>query len=42
MRILVVHNQLWAHYKSRLFSEIYKALKAKYPESDFLVVQIAL
>lgn len=42
MRILVVHNQLWAHYKSRLFSEINSALKAKYPESEFLVVQIAL
>jgi glycosyltransferase involved in cell wall biosynthesis len=42
MRILVVHNQLWAHYKSRLFSEIYSALKVKYPQSEFLVVQIAL
>ncbi|WP_026630269.1 glycosyltransferase family 4 protein [Dyadobacter alkalitolerans] len=42
MRVLVVHNQLWAHYKSRLFSEIHRAFKEKYPESDFLVVQIAL
>ncbi|KAA6431459.1 glycosyltransferase family 4 protein [Dyadobacter flavalbus] len=42
MRILIIHNQLWAHYKSRLFSEIYSSLKKKYPESDFLVVQIAL
>ncbi|MCF2488878.1 glycosyltransferase family 4 protein [Dyadobacter sp. CY347] len=42
MRVLVVHNQLWAHYKSRLFSEIHRAFKEKYPESDFLVIQIAL
>jgi glycosyltransferase involved in cell wall biosynthesis len=42
MRVLIVHNQLWAHYKSRLFSEIYRSLKQNEPESDFLVVQIAL
>lgn len=42
MRVLVVHNQLWAHYKSRLFSEIHRAFKENYPGSDFLVIQIAL
>lgn len=42
MRVLVIHNQLWAHYKSRLFSEIHAAFKEKYPKSDFLVIQIAL
>jgi glycosyltransferase involved in cell wall biosynthesis len=42
MRILVVHNQLWAHYKSKLFSEIYHALQENYPGSEFLVVHIAL
>jgi glycosyltransferase involved in cell wall biosynthesis len=42
MRVLVVHNQLWAHYKSRLFSEINRCLKDNEPDSDFLVVQIAL
>lgn len=42
MRVLVVHNQLWAHYKSRLFSEINRAFQARYPESEFLVIQIAL
>lgn len=42
MRVLVVHNQLWAHYKSRLFSEIHRAFKENYPDSDFLVIQIAL
>lgn len=42
MRILVVHNQLWAHYKSKLFSEIYLSLKENYPESSFKVAQIAL
>jgi len=24
MRVLIVHNQLWAHYKSKLFSELYQ------------------
>ena len=42
MRILVIHNQLWAHYKSKLFSEINICLKEKYPESEFLVAHIAL
>ena len=42
MRILVIHNQLWAHYKSKLFSEINNCLKEKYPESEFLVAHIAL
>jgi len=42
MRILVVHNQLWAHYKSKLFSEIYKNLTETNPNSSFLVVHIAL
>lgn len=42
MRILVVHNQLWAHYKSKLFSEVYRSVKEKAPDSDFKVAQIAL
>lgn len=42
MRILVIHNQLWAHYKSKLFSEINICLKEKYPESEFMVAHIAL
>jgi glycosyltransferase involved in cell wall biosynthesis len=42
MRILLIHNQLWAHYKSKLFSEINLALKKSHPESEFLVVHIAL
>ncbi|TDE17464.1 glycosyltransferase family 4 protein [Dyadobacter psychrotolerans] len=42
MRILVVHNQLWAHYKSKLFSEINSCLIRKYPDAEFLVAQIAL
>ena len=42
MRILLIHNQLWAHYKSKLFSEINLALKRTHPESAFLVVHIAL
>jgi glycosyltransferase involved in cell wall biosynthesis len=42
MRILLIHNQLWAHYKSKLFSEIHLALQEKYPESEFKVIHIAL
>jgi glycosyltransferase involved in cell wall biosynthesis len=41
MRILVIHNQLWAHYKSKLFSEINNSLQELHPESDFLVIHIA-
>lgn len=42
MRVLVIHNQLWAHYKSKLFSEIYQNILETSPDSEFLVVQIAL
>ncbi|MBE9463046.1 glycosyltransferase family 4 protein [Dyadobacter subterraneus] len=42
MRVLVIHNQLWAHYKSKLFSEIYQNILATSPESEYLVVHIAL
>ncbi|GAA4446217.1 hypothetical protein GCM10023091_38980 [Ravibacter arvi] len=42
MRILVVHNQLWAHYKSKLFEEIYRNLLARYPSAVFKVAQISL
>lgn len=42
MRILVVHNQLWAHYKSILFEEIQAIISQEFPSSEFLVAQIAL
>lgn len=42
MRILLIHNQLWAHYKSVLFQEIQRELSRNYPDSSFLVAQIAL
>ncbi|MCF2444231.1 glycosyltransferase family 4 protein [Dyadobacter sp. CY345] len=42
MRVLVIHNQLWAHYKSKLFFEIHNCLKKDNPESTFMVVHIAL
>jgi glycosyltransferase involved in cell wall biosynthesis len=42
MRILLIHNQFWAHYKSKLFSEISLALKETDPSSSFKVVHIAL
>jgi glycosyltransferase involved in cell wall biosynthesis len=42
MRILIIHNQYWAHYKSKLFFEIYEELKRSVPESHFEVVHIAM
>nr|WP_295925303.1 glycosyltransferase family 4 protein [uncultured Dyadobacter sp.] len=42
MRVLIVHNQLWAHYKSKLFSEIYKAVEETGGQDQLLVAQIAL
>jgi len=42
MRILVIHNQLWAHYKSNLFAEIHSNLRENYPHAVFRVVQIGL
>lgn len=41
MRILIFHNQLWAHYKSKLFSEIHEVLKEASPENDLRVCHIA-
>lgn len=40
MRVLIIHNQLWAHYKARLFSEI--ARQASSLNLTILVVQVAL
>lgn len=40
MRVLIVHNQLWAHYKSKLFSELHR-LAPQY-DAEIHVVQIAL
>lgn len=42
MRVLIVHNQLWAHYKSKLFSEIYQAMDVAETKDELLVAQIAL
>lgn len=42
MRVLIVHNQLWAHYKSKLFSEIHRAMRDANPKDELLVAQIAL
>lgn len=42
MRVLIVHNQLWAHYKSKLFSEIDQAIRERDPSDELLVAQIAL
>ena len=39
MRVLIVHNQLWAHYKSKLFSELHRF--APQYEIQIKVVQIA-
>ncbi len=42
MRVLIIHNQAWAHYKSVLFQEINRVFKKNYPESELLVAHIAL
>ncbi|MBO0934789.1 glycosyltransferase family 4 protein [Fibrella aquatilis] len=39
MRLLIVHNTLWAHYKSLLFSQLANQLT---PPDTMLVLQIAL
>jgi glycosyltransferase involved in cell wall biosynthesis len=41
MRILIVHNQLWAHYKAIIFNELQKIISHK-PADKLLVVQFAL
>jgi glycosyltransferase involved in cell wall biosynthesis len=40
MRILIVHNQLWAHYKAIVFNELQKIISIKKGD-ELLVVQIA-
>jgi len=42
MRVLIIHNQLWAHYKSKLFSEISACMNRQYPDSRLHVAHIAL
>ncbi len=41
MKILIVHNQLWAHYKAIIFNELQKIISQNKNDS-LLVVQIAL
>jgi glycosyltransferase involved in cell wall biosynthesis len=41
MRILIFHNQLWAHYKSKLFSEIHEVLKRESADNELKVCHIA-
>lgn len=40
MKILIVHNQLWAHYKAIIFNELQKIISQSKTDS-LLVVQIA-
>lgn len=42
MRVLIIHNQAWAHYKSVLFQEIDREFRKNYPTSELLVAHIAL
>jgi len=42
MRVLIIHNQAWAHYKSVLFQEIEREFRENYPNSELLVAHIAL
>ncbi len=41
MRVLIIHNQAWAHYKSVLFQEIDREFKANYSNGELLVAHIA-
>ena len=40
MKILIVHNQLWAHYKAIIFNELQRIF-SRQPQDSLLVVQIA-
>lgn len=40
MRVLIVHNQLWAHYKAIIFNELQKIISQNL-DDKLLVVQIA-
>jgi glycosyltransferase involved in cell wall biosynthesis len=40
MRVLIIHNQLWAHYKAIIFNELQKII-SQTPADKLLVVQIA-
>ena len=40
MRILIVHNQLWAHYKAIIFNELQKIVSQN-PADELLIVQLA-
>ncbi|PWK26512.1 glycosyltransferase involved in cell wall biosynthesis [Arcicella aurantiaca] len=40
MKILIVHNQLWAHYKAIIFNELQKIIE-QHQKDELLVVQIA-
>lgn len=40
MKILIVHNQLWAHYKAIIFNELEKNI-SQHQKDSLLVVQIA-
>lgn len=41
MRVLIVHNQLWAHYKAIIFNELQK-LSVLHPDFKLHVVQAAI
>ncbi|MES2519789.1 MAG: glycosyltransferase family 4 protein [Bacteroidota bacterium] len=40
MKILIVHNQLWAHYKAIIFNELQQIISSK-QDDKLIVVQIA-
>ena len=42
MRVLVIHTQLWAHYKSVLFQEINREMGQRNSRGSLLVAHIAL
>ncbi|MCU0326404.1 MAG: hypothetical protein MUF45_14290 [Spirosomaceae bacterium] len=41
IRILIIHQFLWAHYKAKIYTELQKVVD-KHPNAELLVLQTAL
>lgn len=41
MKMLIIHQFFWAHYKAKIYTELQKVVD-KYPEDELLVLQTAL
>ena len=41
MKMLIIHQFFWAHYKAKIYTELQKVVD-KHPEDELLVLQTAL